>query len=142
MARAEADRRLAALGGQLLVEVIRSLEGGTLSVRPQPAGGSYQPMPTVDDFKIDTSWSARRAFNFMRGTVEWGQPYPIEIGAERLPLASAIAYAVDEVLETTHIQSGDEVRIQFAPGVLIAKTYRSAHQREQTGEIRGTQEAA
>lgn len=127
ISRAEADRRLAALGGQVMVEVIRSLEGGTLSRREQPAGGSYQPMPTANDFQMEASWSARRAFNFMRGTAEWGQPYPIEIGAQRLRLASAIEYSADEVLGTTHIQSGDDVRVQFAPGVLVARTYRSAN---------------
>lgn len=117
----EADRLCATLGGQLLVEVIESLGRGTLMRRKQPDGGSYYPAPTNDDFEIDRSWPARRAFNFMRGTSEWGRAYPIEIDAERWALRRAVAYTVDERLNRAYVLSGDEIAIQFNPGVLRAK---------------------
>lgn len=118
---AEADRLCANLGGQSMVEVVQWLGRGTLLRRKQSERGSYFPSPSMDDFTIDTTWPARRAFNFMRGTAEWGRPYPIEIGGERLALESAIAYSADEVLGQAWIRSGDEVRVQFAPGVLYAR---------------------
>ena len=121
ISRVEADRRCATLGGRLLVEVVQALERGTLSRRKQPEDGSYYPLPTPDDFRIDTSWPARRAFNFMRGAAEWRQPYRVEIGAERLTLESALAFSPDAVLGQAYIRSGDTVRIQFASGVLEAR---------------------
>ena len=117
----EADRLCATLGGQLMVEVIESLERGTLMQRKQSDGGSYYPAPTNDDFEINRSWPARRVFNFMRGTSEWSHPYPIEIDAERWMLRRAVAFDVDERLDRDYVLSGDEIAIQFNPGVLRAK---------------------
>ncbi len=117
---AEAERRCAMLGARLLVDTVQALAHGTLARRPQ-SGGSYYPWPAPDDFAIDTAWPARQAFNFMRGTAEWGQPYPVEVGGARLLLESALGYAADERLNVPSIRSGDEVRIQFTPGVLRAR---------------------
>ncbi|HJW82754.1 MAG TPA: formyltransferase family protein [Anaerolineae bacterium] len=121
VSRAEAERLCAALGGQLMVEVVQALERGTLARRSQPEGGTYYPAPTPDDFSIDTSWPARRAFNFMRGTADWRQPYTVETGAERLRLDVALAFSPDERLERPYLRFGDTLRIQFTPGVLEAR---------------------
>jgi methionyl-tRNA formyltransferase len=116
----EADRMCAARGARLLVEVIQALRRDTLSRRKQPGGGEYYPWPSPDDFTINTAWPARRAFNFMRGTAEWGQPYVVEVGGARLALRSAIAYTADETIGTPYVRSGREVWVQFTPGVLHA----------------------
>jgi methionyl-tRNA formyltransferase len=114
----EAERLCATLGGRLMVDAVQALERGTLTRRPQPDGGSYYPAPTSADFVIDVSWPARRAFNYMRGTVEWNKPYCVEAGGERLKLHTALEYSSDEVLGRAVIRSGVEARIQFTPGVL------------------------
>jgi len=119
--RAEVERLCAALGGQLMVEVVRALEQGTLTRRSQPEGGTYYPAPMPDDFTLDTAWPARRAFNFMRGTADWRQPYTVETGAERLRLDVALACSPDERLEWPYLRHGDTLRIQFTPGVLEAR---------------------
>lgn len=117
---AEADRACASLGGRLLVEALRGLQRGTLARRRQPDGGSYYSWPTADDFTLDLAWTARRAFNFMRGTAEWGRPYPVEAGGARLELAAALSYTEVGVLGAAYERSGRDVRIQFAAGVLHA----------------------
>jgi methionyl-tRNA formyltransferase len=117
----ETERRCAALGARLMVESLQALGNGALARRPQPPGGSYQPWPTPDDWRIDTSWSARRAFNFMRGTEEWGLAYLVSADGEELVLASAIAYDGETTLAKTYVREGDEVQVQFAMGVLRAK---------------------
>ena len=119
---AEADRLCAALGGRLMVEVVQALERGTLSRRKQPAGGSYYPSPSTNDFTISTTWPARRAFNFMRGTAEWGRPYIVEVDGERLVLKSAVSYSATETLGYSYVRSGNEVWVKFTPGVLQART--------------------
>jgi methionyl-tRNA formyltransferase len=117
---AEADHLCAALGGQLLVSVLRGMRAGTLKRRAQPPGGSYGGWPTPADWAISTGWPARRAFNFMRGTDDWGHPYLVEAGGARLLLTSALEYAPDAELGAPYLRAGREVAIQFTPGVLRA----------------------
>jgi methionyl-tRNA formyltransferase len=117
---AEADTLLSEYGGECLVEVLAALDRGTLTRRPQPAGGSYFSAPREQDFVIDPAWSARRAFNFMRGTNEWGQLYPIEVAEQRFQLKQALFYAADEILDQPYHLFGDQIDIQFSPGVLRA----------------------
>ncbi len=65
---ADAEQLCAEEGARLVVEAVRGLDKGTLARRPQPATGiSYAPAPRVEDFVVAPDWSARRAFNFMRG---------------------------------------------------------------------------
>jgi len=122
ISRTEAERLCAALGGQLVVEVVQALELGTLARHRQPEAGTYYPSPTPDDFTIDTAWPARRAFNFMRGTAEWGRAYALQIDGRRLSLRSALSYSADQTLDAPLVQSAAEAWIQFAPGVLRART--------------------
>jgi len=121
VAGAVAERQCNALGGRLMLAALQGLRDGTLSRRPQPPGGSYQPWPAPDDWRMATSWTARRAFNFMRGTAEWGQPYIVQAGGEELVLAAALANDPHDVLHKAFVRAGDEVLIQFAAGVLRAR---------------------
>ncbi len=117
----DADRLCAALSAQLMIEAIRALERGVMRRTKQPEEGSYYSAPTNDDFKIETDWPARRAFNFMRGTWEWGCPYPIVIDGERFALKRALSFTIDRRLDRAFLRSGDEIEIQFNPGVLRAQ---------------------
>ncbi|MCZ7671365.1 MAG: hypothetical protein M5U34_31650 [Chloroflexi bacterium] len=85
----EADLLTGTLGGQLLVSSLRQLANGSLTRSPQPSGGSAQPWPQAKDFRVPTTWSARRAFNFMRGTAEFGRPYMIEMAAGEIGVEAA-----------------------------------------------------
>jgi len=116
----EAERRCALLGARLLVRAIQAAQQGTLQGRAQPAGGSYEGLPSQDDFRLDTTWSARRAFNFMRGTAHWGQPYVVEAGGERLVVTTARSYAPEASLAGPYQREEQDVYIQFQPGVLRA----------------------
>jgi len=74
----EADARYGAVGGDLLAQVLGQLADRSVERHPQPVGGSYQPSPVQDEVVLDRGWTARRAFNFMRGTAEWGMPYRLQ----------------------------------------------------------------
>ena len=117
---AETDRMCATLGARLLVETVQCLRRGTLERRAQPAGGSYYGWPSPADWTISTAWPARRAYNFMRGTDDWGRPYLVEAGGERLVLTSALSYTADETTSAPFVRAEREVAIQFTPGVLRA----------------------
>ena len=116
----DVERRCARLGGRLLVDALAGLSARMLDPRPQPAAGTRAPFPSAGDWVIGTDWPARRAFNFMRGTAAWGEPYQIVIGDEQLKLSSAISYRADASLDAVYTRDGDEVNIQLAPGVLRA----------------------
>jgi methionyl-tRNA formyltransferase len=117
----EADTLLAQEGGGLLVEALRLLEQDTLAPRVQNEGeSSYYAWPTEQDFQISTGWSARRAFNFIRGTEEWGCAFEIMIEQERFAIQSALSYSAQHVLGKPYTLLGRELWVQFAPGVLRA----------------------
>jgi methionyl-tRNA formyltransferase len=122
---AQAERMCAALGARLLVEALSHLREGNLERRPQPAGGSYDGWPAPEDWTISTDWPAQRAFNFMRGTDDWGQRYEVVAGAKRLLLGVAISYEPEGMLAVPYVRSGREVAIQCTPGVLRAREVSS-----------------
>jgi methionyl-tRNA formyltransferase len=118
---AAVEQHCDAIGTRLMAVSLRHLRAGTLARRPQPSGGSYESWPAPNDWRIETSWTARRAFNFMRGTAEWGQPYIVRVGDDEVALATAMAYESDTLQAEAHVRLGDEVLIQFAAGVLRAR---------------------
>lgn len=67
---AEADERLAREGANAVVRLLENPEN--IPHIPQSReNASYQPVPSQDDFTIPTTWTARRAYNFLRGANEW-----------------------------------------------------------------------
>jgi methionyl-tRNA formyltransferase len=121
-----AERRCAETGGSLLVDVLDRLERGQIMRHPQPAQGSYQPMPTVDDFSISVAWSARHAFNFMRGTEVWGLPYRLLGIADPILLAEAMNWSMPGGEPGSVDVEGELLRITFAEGTLVARPYASS----------------
>ncbi|MEJ7655205.1 MAG: formyltransferase family protein [Chloroflexia bacterium] len=119
MGGAELDRMCSELGGELLVRAVRSLCLNIAELQVQgSAGASYEGWPCADDFVIPTTWSAKRAFNFVRAVDEWTTSPAIEIGAERILVRAALSYNPDELLPTAVVEVGVEVLVQFQPGVL------------------------
>jgi len=118
----ECQRLCAQAGAKLLLEALARLQAGdALPRRPQPASGSYFSHPSQADFALDAAWPARRAFNFMRGTEEWGNPYMIKAGGLiPLKLRQALSFDSDETLAAPLRREGEEVAVQFTPGVLRA----------------------
>jgi len=116
----EADSTLSQYGAELLRDVLHRLGNSQLYRRAQPEGGSYFSIPQEIDFAIDTTWSAQRAFNFMRGTKDWQRSYPIEVAGQRFTLRQALFYSSHEILDQPYRLFHDQIDIQFSPGVLRA----------------------
>ena len=115
----EAERTLALAGLGLLRGVLDELAVGVVRRRPQGEGGSRQPAPADADFALSTEWTARRAFNFMRGTADWGRPYRIEINGRTEWLTAAEEWR-DLTLDRPSVRHGRHIVIRFAAGVLYA----------------------
>ena len=116
----EIETSLAAIGGELLVEAVQKLATGKLPCQPQPPGFTSDPWPRDADFALDVSWSARRAFNFMRGTMNWERPYFVQIDEKRAWLETAVSFDPDKQLSQHFVRQGRLVHVQFSPGVLTA----------------------
>lgn len=132
----EAEAQCAAAGGDLLVDVLGNLAAGRATHHPQPDGGSYQPAPTAADFRLDPSWEARRAFNFMRGTAEWGMAYPLKVAETELVLTVALGW--EEAAQPSVSVANGIARIPFAQGLLIAELATGQTDSQADGSSRST----
>ena len=87
----ELSRRLAEMGGGLMVRTLERLERGGLEPRPQPAEGvTYAPRLTRESGRIDWHLAARELRNRLRAFTPWpgltaelrGEPVKIAAAAE------------------------------------------------------------
>jgi methionyl-tRNA formyltransferase len=109
----ELDVRLGALGGDLAAA---ALAAGLHDRTPQPPGGSYQSWPDDAAFRLDPTWSARRAYNFLCATAEWGRPYWLDAGGRRWRVARVLGWDADAVLSAPVVCQDNILQIQFSPG--------------------------
>jgi methionyl-tRNA formyltransferase len=120
----QADRLLAQAGLRLIDDVLNDLTRGITFSQPQIGVGSYFSFPQPEDFCLSTAWTARQAFNFMRGTADWGRPYDLPIAGLRVSLSEAISFDPAGRLSRPFEREGDRVMINFTPGVLLARENR------------------
>jgi methionyl-tRNA formyltransferase len=105
-------------GGGLLLETVAAAPGGALFARPQDeALASHQPLPAPPDFEVPTTWSARRAFNFIRGTGEWGYPYAVVSPGGRWQVSAATRWFEGRLSILSEHADG-RLHIQFLDGIL------------------------
>ncbi|KLU61021.1 methionyl-tRNA formyltransferase [Peptococcaceae bacterium CEB3] len=71
----EAHEALARLGARLLLKTLTSLEAGTLQPVPQSGQGSYAPLLTRKDEKIDWEAGSWAIHNLIRGLNPWPGAY-------------------------------------------------------------------
>jgi len=111
-----AEELTAEAGARWLVEALRLAE---MPRRPQPnIGVSYAPRPAPADLVIPTTWSARRAFNFIRGASEWG-PFEIVTASSRYAIRQAMRFLPEAVLGAETQPDGARRWIQFSPGAML-----------------------
>jgi methionyl-tRNA formyltransferase len=125
MSEAGLEQLCAELGADLLLTALEQLEHGSIRHVPQSeVGASYFPWPSASDFVIPTHWPAQHAFSFLRGAENW--PLVIKIDERPVRIRVAISYAVDQQLEQPYLLLGDELWVQFEPGVLRAKIWEES----------------
>jgi methionyl-tRNA formyltransferase len=107
-----AESLLAGAGARLLADALR---GAGLRGRPQPVRGrSRQGWPSGPDRVVSRRWSARRAYNFIRGAARWG-PFVVDAPrGERLTVADAVGFWNDP---PPRPRAGER-RMRFRGGVL------------------------
>lgn len=117
----ELEQRCAKAGAALLVSAVQQLaQGQPLPHHPQSQQeAAYFPWPAEKDLIIPAHWSARRAFNFLRGAENW--PLKIRLDDKLFVIRVAMSYSADHFLSEPFKLVGDKLWVQFQPGVLRAK---------------------
>ena len=117
------NAKLAAHGADLVLRVLGNLgKGVAMSYAPQDeARASYQGFPQEAHYRIDATFGAQRAFQFIEGTREAGQQYRFEAGDQTLILDRAYAVSLGTRLGTAYEKHAQRLRIQFDDGVLEAR---------------------
>lgn len=117
----EINASLASVAGEMATSVILSLPQSPLVAKPQDEReSSYLSWPTKADFCIPATWTAERAFRFMRGTEHWGVPYAFEAHGKTYWLREALAWKARGQLKRPVVQAADGILVQLSPGVLRA----------------------
>jgi len=109
------EERLAALGARLLVGAL----GSPTTARAQPeAGASYQGPPAAADLELPTTWTARRAFNFIRGAAGFG-PFTILTADAPVPAREAVSYRTGGIEPGCVRRVADGTEVGFASGSVV-----------------------
>jgi methionyl-tRNA formyltransferase len=116
-----AEELVAEQGASLLAEAVQQFTSGSLNISPQVDKGSEYGQPNKEDFVLPTTWEVRHAFNFVRGTADWGHVYTVQGPDFRLKIRSAATYCPNETLNQSHLQNGKDIWIQFRNGTLLAR---------------------
>ncbi|HLF89249.1 MAG TPA: formyltransferase family protein, partial [Anaerolineales bacterium] len=114
---AHAETLTAQAGGDLICRALAQPD--QLPRIPQSEqGASYHPRPTSDDLIIPTTWTARRAFNFLRAARDWGPFEIVDQTRQRLRVREAVGLV--ESLGAANLPGPDkgETWVQFNDGLL------------------------
>jgi methionyl-tRNA formyltransferase len=117
---AELERTAAERGAQLLVDVAQQAMAGTLQQHEQAdASATWAPWPTAQDFVLDAQMTARRAFNFVRGVRERGEPIRVVVAGVEVRADDVLSYHA-EPPHSTDIPDG-VTQLCFRDGVVLAR---------------------
>lgn len=118
ISEAEADTLLSERGARLLLEILK--EPDRIPRTPQPhRGASFHARPGPDDLCIPLTWTARRAFNFVRGSGSWG-PFTLKGSRFSQKITAVETYQTGKKLTTPFESEGNFAWIRFADGAVKA----------------------
>ncbi len=101
---AQLEARCALLGAELLAQAVwERYEGRDVRIPQEHARSSYHSFPTTRDFVIAADeWSAQHVYNFICGTLSYGNPLTLLAGGKEITVVGVISYSHGN----THVTSG------------------------------------
>lgn len=125
------ERECALVAGRLAVSALQDLARGTATPRLQDeAVATYDPLPTMADYQIYSSRSARWAFNFAAGLRDRPEPVWLDLqdgpgvgpgGMSRWRILTPLGCEDDADLGMPWQFAGDVLALQCAPGIFRAR---------------------
>ena len=118
---------LVRLGVRALVETLPDIERRIREAVPQDeSAATRQPHPRPEDFRLDTTWTAERAYRFIEGTRQPGTTFTVSVGEGEIEVERAVGFDPASGNEPASAPTGGGVAIRFAQGVLLAVPARPA----------------
>ena len=118
---------LVRLGARALAETLPDIERRIREAVPQDeSAATRQPRPCPEDFRLDTAWTAERAYRFIEGTRGPGTAFTISGDEGEIEVERAVGFDSASGSEPAVTHSGGIVAIRFADGVLRAVPARPA----------------
>ena len=112
---------LVRLGARALAEVLPTIERRIHDAAPQDeSAATRQPRPRHEDFRLDTSWSAERAYRFIEGTRGPGTTFTILGDHGETEVQRAVGFDAGSPSGPGFERSGGIVAVRFAEGTLRA----------------------
>jgi methionyl-tRNA formyltransferase len=116
----QAEKLLALLGAKLLESTLGDWQTGIASGIVQDIGkASYQSFPGVNDYFVNTEWSARRMYNFISATSQRGRVFACTVNGIIYRLVSANSYSAADVVQVA--VRNDMITIPCKPGFVTAR---------------------
>ena len=125
-------RRLAALGGRLLVETIAQLKAGTLVPTPQDSSqATMAPLLKKEDGSIDWTLPAVTLANRIRGLAPWPGAYTAAPGSDRWTIwrAHALPGPATKTPGTVVAVTNEAIHVATGEGVLALLELQPANSR-------------
>jgi len=116
------DQRLARSAAGLVwqLQSCKDCNAGEWLAQDDSSAG-YQHRPRVNDFTIEPAWHAQRLFNFMRGSADWRQIYPLMLDGNIHFLSHAVDLQLGRTLQEPYRIDGDLLHLQCTGGVVVCK---------------------
>lgn len=120
---ARLEARLARVAGDLMVRALGGLASGALTPFAQDdTQAAAHSWPGEDDYTIQASWSARRAYAFARGVGERGAPIGlIAADGARFRLIEPLGYDAAGALAQPWRFDGEQLALRCAPGTFTCR---------------------
>ena len=118
---------LVRLGARALAETLPDIERRIREAVPQDEyDATRQPHARPEDFRLDTTWTAERAYRFIEGTRGPATSFAIGSEEREIVVERAVGFAPAPGDGPAVVRSGGIVSIRFAEGVLRAVPARPA----------------
>lgn len=112
---------LVRLGVRALAETLPDIERRIREAVPQDeSAATRRPRARSEDFRLDTAWTAERAYRFVEGTRGPGTTFTVRGDEGEIEIERAAGFAPASGSEPAFVRTGGIVAIRFAEGVLRA----------------------
>ncbi len=118
---ADIEAKVVSLGASLLVELLTTFSPDTRSpvAPPRSALTLLEPQPRFENLRLDTSWSAERAFRFVYGVgPDYGPLTLLQPSGDVLRISDAIEFHPGRTLGRESVHTNDRVLVEFEGGVV------------------------
>ena len=124
----EATKLIAIAGSQLILDFLDVLNENVVKETAQDVSmSSYQTFPTINDYRVETAWSAKRIYNFISAYKEPNVFFLCEIDGIDYKLVNALSYQANAYADMdviNYVEVNDTISFACGDGYIQCKIKR------------------